>query len=226
MAISPNKDETDFEPTTEDWQLYFLSLQPYPVWIWFATLIKPQAAEGQELHTTARRLFQHLLTYIRCSALAHQHARKKVVAPDGITYLEATWEDYLLADRLLRMNAPRPLQALPDRAQKAFEKLRPRLVIGQTYSKVELGKLLNQPETTVRNWLRRLVDCGLLEIADEKKGSSRLYRLGNGSPDTQELGLVDPKSIDKKVVEQKYQERQLAIHSPAIAGELKGSPVL
>lgn len=225
MVINHEETEQDFEPTTEDWQLYFLSLKPYPVWIWYASLIKPQAAPGSELHTTARRLFQHLLTYIRCSVLAHQHARKKIVGPDGVTYLVAEWQDYLLADRLLRMNAPKPLQQLPDRARKAFDKLKNKLALGKPYTTGELAKLLNQPATTAKNWIRKFVDTGLLEQADEKKGSAYLYRIGGAEADSQDLGLVDPKSIDQERVEEKYRTAQKSISSPTTNGPLEATPV-
>jgi hypothetical protein len=185
----------------EDLRLYWLSLESMPVWMWFAPLVRPVAKDGEPLPATATRLYEHLKTYINCSALANQHKRQRVVLGDGKTYLFPERDDFEMAFRLLERNAPRPLQQLPNRAKAAWNRAGihgGEESAGLIYTRPELTKLLKTPEATVKKWLPRYVDAGLLTVVEQSKGMLTKYRLGSGRPTEQALNLVSPDEISKE----------------------------
>lgn len=169
------------------WQTLHRILEPLPVVIRFADLIKPTLP-----HVSVRRLFTLVLTYTRISALLYQAQREKMKI-DGVKYLVADITDYERAYRLLQANAPRVLDAVSQPAAHALEKLRGTLE-SRSLTQGEIRAILGHPKTTVQRWIGELVDAGLMSV-DSKKGRSYVYILGAGTATTVELGLVPPAQI-------------------------------
>lgn len=168
-------------------------LKPLTVIIPFAEKIKPQND-----HVTARRLFPMLLNLVKAFALLHQNVRERREI-NGVEVLVATEEDYRWAFEVLAPSAPRVLEAVPERARRAFDEvLKPAMQDTKPRSTKEIQQLLKQPDSTVRRWLKDYVEAGLLDCLDFKYGKQNVYSLSSEDTShyTQDLGLIQPSRLN------------------------------
>lgn len=198
------QEDPQLQEDLETFRLFWLSLNPYPVWIWYAHLICPKGEDVEQLLPTDARLYRHLKTFVACSALLSQHKRDKINI-NGVDYLVPVMEDYLMADRLLRATAPKTLETLPANAERAFQKAKKKLVPGEFYTRSEITTAMRQPHETVKTWLPRLVDADYLKLSDEKRGRAFLYQLGTEKGAFHEtLNLVTPDSLTPEMFSAAY----------------------
>jgi len=178
----------------------------------YGTLIIPT-----DEHVTVRRLSPLILSYVKASALYHQHCREKTTL-EGQPVIIATFDDYRAAYAALSANAPKPLENVPTAARKAFDKhLKPLLsnnwansteLTSNTNSALTLNRLvqiLGRPQKTVARWIQAWEKDGLISRAPFKDGKQFVYSLTGSTTEhfTQNLGLVSPETL-----EQRWQQRQ------------------
>jgi DNA primase len=161
-----------------------------------------------DARTRTRRDHVKYLTLIRAVALLHQHQRPRQTATvDGlaVSYIEATREDILLANRLANRVLGRSLDELPPGARRLLEALE-RLVAAAAadrgvsrervrFTRRELREQLSLGDTQLKVHLARLVS---LELVHAHRGphGAYVYELAWNSNQASDgvllPGLIDP----------------------------------
>lgn len=190
-AANPVQEQDDeLKEWVEVFQEYHRTLKQLPVVIPYATSIEPAP-----VHVTARRLFPMLLNYVRANALLHQHSRERHIM-NGKEVIIATLADYEMAYKVIGPSAPRVLETCPAKARKVFdETIRPSMTDVIPLTTSEIQRLVSEPPSTVRRWLKDFEDAGLLIRVDGRQGRQNAYILGDVSCFHQELGLVSPEKL-------------------------------
>lgn len=155
-----------------------------------------------------RRDHVKYLTLIRAIALLHQHQRpRRSTTVDGqaVSYIEATREDIVLANRLANRVLGRSLDELPPGARRLLDALE-RLVTAAAgergvsrervrFTRRELRERLGLGDTQLKVHLARLVS---LELVHAHRGAhgAYVYELAWNSNDTAADGVLLPGLID------------------------------
>jgi DNA primase len=161
-----------------------------------------------DARTRTRRDHVKYLTLIRAIALLHQHQRpKRSATVDGlaVSYIEATREDILLANRLCHRVLGRSLDELSPGARRLLEALE-QLVAATAgeravsrervrFTRRELRERLGLGDTQLKVHLARLV---VLELVHAHRGAhgAYVYELAWDSNDTVTGGVLLPGLID------------------------------
>ncbi len=171
-----------------------------------------RALTFSDARTRTRRDHMKYLTLIRAVALLHQHQRPRRTAAtaDGgvLTYIEATREDILLANRLAHAVLGRSLDELPpgtrrllslievhvDRQAAEQGTVRERV----RFTRRELREALGWGDTQLKVHLGRLASLELLWCHRGQHGA-HVYELawdGTGEGEARLPGLIDPDELD------------------------------
>jgi hypothetical protein len=161
-----------------------------------------------DARTRTRRDHVKYLTLIRAIALLHQHQRpRRTASVDGqaLSYIEATREDIVLANRLCHRVLGRSLDELPPGARRLLDALE-RLVAAAAgelgvsrervrFTRRELRERLGLGDTQLKVHLARLVS---LELVHAHRGAhgAYLYELAFNSNDTAVVGVLLPGLLD------------------------------
>jgi DNA primase len=164
-----------------------------------------------DARTRTRRDHVKYLTLIRTIALLHQHQRPKQTAGvDGqpVTFIEATREDILLANRLAHRVLGRSLDELPPGTRRLLDLLEPLIAeaaLGQgvsrervCFTRRELREHLGWGDTQLKVHLARLVS---LELVHARRGAHGqfVYELAVDSDQAVDgsllPGLIDPDHV-------------------------------
>jgi DNA primase len=172
-----------------------------------------RALTFSDARTRTRRDHMKYLTLIRAVALLHQHQRPRRTASttDGgvLTYIEATREDILLANRLAHAVLGRSLDELPPGTRRLLSLIeahveRQAAEQGTVRERVrftrrELREALGWGDTQLKVHLGRLVNLELLWCQRGPHGAHVFELAWNDGQDTQERrlpGLIDPDQLD------------------------------
>jgi len=139
-------------------------LEPHPVVVPFAERIeKLISADPVQM----RRAFPQLLGMVQASALLHQRQRK--FDSEGRIIAEpADWE---IARKLMLSPMNRIIgRRASEPASRFYERLRERVVPGTVFATSEAIKGESATDRAVRGWLGELVDVGLVELVEPRRG--------------------------------------------------------
>jgi DNA primase len=166
-----------------------------------------------DARTRTRRDHLKYLTLIRAIALLHQHQRPKrtaTVAGRAVTYIEASRDDVLLANRLAHQVLGRSLDELPPGTRRLLDAIE-RLVAGAAgeqgvarervrFTRRELREQLGWGDTQLKVHLARLVSLELVHAHRAGPAGAYVYELawdGTAHGDAPHLpGLIDPDQLD------------------------------
>jgi DNA primase len=165
-----------------------------------------------DARTRTRRDHMKYLTLIRAVALLHQHQRPRRTAStaDGgvLTYIEATREDILLANRLAHAVLGRSLDELPPGTRRLLSLIEAhvdRVAAEQgtvrervRFTRRELREALGWGDTQLKVHLGRLASLELLWCHRGQHGA-HVYELawdGAGEGEARLPGLIDPDQLD------------------------------
>jgi DNA primase len=171
-----------------------------------------RALTFSDARTRTRRDHMKYLTLIRAVALLHQHQRPRRTAAtaDGgvLTYIEATREDILLANRLAHTVLGRSLDELPPGTRRLLSLIEAhvdRQAVEQgtvrervRFTRRELREALGWGDTQLKVHLGRLASLELLWCHRGQHGA-HVYELawdGAGEGEARLPGLIDPDQLD------------------------------
>jgi DNA primase catalytic core len=171
-----------------------------------------RALTFSDARTRTRRDHMKYLTLIRAVALLHQHQRPRRTAStaDGgvLTYIEATRDDILLANRLAHAVLGRSLDELPPGTRRLLslvEQYVERQAAEQStvrervrFTRRELREALGWGDTQLKVHLGRLASLELLWCHRGQHGA-HVYELawdGAGEGEARLPGLIDPDELD------------------------------
>ena len=140
-----------------------------------------------------RRLFPLLLAMIAAVALLRQ---KQKVQLDGVISADAY--DYAVAYRVMQPILRAPLAPISDGARTLYELIRSRLRMSdQQFSRAECRQWSGLSSTEIRNRLASLVDAGVVEVVDGRRGVSFQYRVSTRpeAAAAAAIGLITPDQL-------------------------------
>ena len=154
-----NGDGVD-QRTLDAWKLFYQSLEPVPVVIPYAADIAAFINRNGSLPITSRRAFKRVLATIKTIALIHQRQRLR----DDMGNVIAEFSDYALAHQLIGDSFRESLgegQRYTDNRMRLIEEfgvITPRA----------LSKKDGVSTATISQWLKPLIEKGVLSWCDEK----------------------------------------------------------
>jgi hypothetical protein len=166
---SGNADRVD-QKTLDAWKLFYQSLESVEVVIPYAKDIAEFINRKGSLPISSRRAFKRVLATIKTIALIHQKQRRR----DDVGNVIAEYSDYALAHQLIKDSFRESLgegQRYTDDRMRIIDKE------GQITPR-SLSKKDGVSTATISQWLKPLIEKGVLSWCDEK---------GNGFSDVADL---------------------------------------
>lgn len=170
-----------------------VQLKQHPVIIPFAKALLKHLPDGR---VENRRTCGHFLNVINAATLLFQHQRKKKALSSGEVAIVATTQDYELAKRCLARGMVTANTTLSPALRRFHAHVLNSLVGREFTAKDAAQHGPVQDEKTVREYLKELVDAGLVNVMKEGKGpKATKYSLPLDRPD--ELTICGLPSSDK-----------------------------
>jgi len=158
---SGSVDQVD-EKTINAWKLFYDSLEFVEVVIPFAGGIAEFINASDKLPIAARRAFKRVLSVVKTIATIHQKQRRK----DDMGRVIAEMQDYAIAFQLINDSFMESLgegKKYTDARIKIIEK-------NKMISSKDLSKVTGVSGAAISQWMKPLVDEGVLTWCDEKGG--------------------------------------------------------